>query len=144
HRPAQTLCSLSAAFAVLLFSACAQREKGASESHADETIVSTTPPFQTKEPERYRAVRTITTVSTTGQTVVTKNSMARDGELRRDEYDEGSQRVVLLTLAEGRFVLLPGEKLFANVADNEPAAHMDDEEFDSSPDRLLHTEHIAT
>ena len=56
-----------------------------SQTQSSDTIVSSTPPFQTKEPERYQAVRTITTVNADGQTVVTKTSVARDGEMRRQE-----------------------------------------------------------
>lgn len=136
--------SLSASV-LLLATACAQNQKVATESTANETVISSTPPFQTREPERYRATRTISSVDANGKTTVTKTWIARDGELRRDESENAAQRVVHLVLPEGRFVLLPEEKLFADVASaGEAQTSSDDEESDSSPDRLLHTEPINT
>lgn len=126
---------------VLLTISCAQSQKALPEA-TNETAVSATPPFQTKEPERYRATRTITTLTATGNTVTTTNQIARDGELRRDESETAGQRVVYLTLREGTFVLLPEEKLFADATNVE---HLETgDESESSPDRLLHTEPIST
>ena len=56
-----------------------------SGTQSSDTVVLSTPPFQTKEPERYHAVRTITTVNAAGETLVTKTSVVRDGEMRRHE-----------------------------------------------------------
>ncbi len=77
---------------------------------------------------------------------ITKNLIVRDGESRRDETDEGGQRVVYLDLPEGRFVLLPEDKVFADAKDvDHLASGLDsDGESESSPDRLLHTEPIST
>lgn len=125
----------------LLFASCAANQKLNTNANANATIVSATPPFETEEPESYRATRTITTVTSNGQTSITKNSIARDGELRRDESETNGQRVVYLTLPDGRFILLPDEKLFA-LATNEPATTSEDAS-DSSPDRLLHTEMVT-
>lgn len=128
---------------LLLATGCAQNQKVATETTANKTVISSTPPFETREPERYRATRTISSVDANGKTTVTKTWIARDGELRRDESENAGQRVVQLILPEGRFVLLPEEKLFADVA-GEAQTNSDDEESDSSPDRLLHTEPINT
>ncbi|HEU4836083.1 MAG TPA: hypothetical protein VFS90_16765, partial [Pyrinomonadaceae bacterium] len=75
-----------------------QTETLTNDNQSSDTVVSATPPFQTKEPERYRAVRTITTVNAAGETIVTKTSIARDGESRRLE----SNAVVYLDVPEGR------------------------------------------
>ena len=128
---------------LLLTTSCAQSQKVVPEA-ADETVVSSTPPFQTKEPERYRATRTITTVTAAGETVVTQNRIARDGELRRDESESAGQRVVYLDLREGKFVVLPNEALFADLVNTDQEEIESEENSESSPDRLLHTESIAT
>ena len=138
----KTFLAFSAAASMLLVSACAQNQSVATSETANETVVSSTPPFQTREPERYRATRTITTVTAADIEEITKNLIARDGELRREEIDAGGQRVVYLNLPEGRFVLLPEEKVFADATNVE---HLESgEESESSPDRLLHTEPIST
>jgi outer membrane lipoprotein-sorting protein len=130
-----------AAFAIL-FAACVQSQKTSPETNATTTVVSSTPPFQTEEPERYRATRTTTIVTAAGQTIITRNSIARDGELRRDETETTGHRVAYLTLPEGRFVLLPDDKSFAAVASED--LNSGEQESETSPDRLLHTETIAT
>jgi len=101
-----------------------------------ETVVSSTPPFQTKEPDRYRATRTITSVTADGKTTVTKSSTARDGEMRRTE----SERLVFLNIPEGTFVLLPDEKLYAD-GGGETGTAEDDE---ITPEKLLHDETAST
>ena len=133
---------LSLCFAVLvLTTSCAQSQKALPDA-AGETAVSATAPFQTKEPARYRATRTITSVTGTGETITTTNQIARDGELRRDDSATAGERVVYLDLREGTFVLLPQEKLFADATNVE---HLESgDESESSPDRLLHTEPIST
>jgi outer membrane lipoprotein-sorting protein len=130
--------------ALLLTVSCAQTQRVAPEAKVDQIVVSSTPPFPTKEPERYRATRTITAVSATGDTVVTRNRIARDGELRRDESESAGQRVVYLDLREGKFAVLPDAKLFADLTAADETASGDTEESESSPDRLLHTEPMAT
>ena len=137
QRPA--LVSFAAA-AILLGAACAQNQKVTTETNAN--TITSTPPFETAEPQRYHATRTITTVNANGQTAVTKYSVARDGELRRDESESNGQRVVYLTLSEGRFILLPDEKIYAAAVTNE-APNTGEQEAETSPDRLLHTELVT-
>lgn len=142
RRKQQLLASFSVALITL---SCAQNQRVATESNTNETVVSSTPPFQTKEPERYQATRTITTVTANGETTVTKNIVARDGELRRDEIELWQQRVVYLYLPEGRFLLVPGEKVFVDLTKTDGAATPGIyDESESSPDRLLHTDPAAT
>jgi outer membrane lipoprotein-sorting protein len=83
------------------------------------------PPFSTKEPERYQATRIITSVE--GDAVqtsptVTKVLIARDGDRRREEYQTATNKsLVYLEIPQGRFVLSPARKLYAdlNVADDD-------------------------
>jgi len=136
--------TLLTSFSVALIAiSCAQNQKVAMETNSNETVVSSTPPFQTKEPQRYRATRTITTVNAAGATVVTKNLVARDGELRRDETEMWQRRVVYLYLPEGKFLLVPNEKVFVDLTKTDDTSSLDDAS-ESSPDRLLHTDPIAT
>lgn len=141
----KTFAPVPVAFLLLIAASCAQNQKVATETNTNETVVSSTPPFQTKEPERYRAKRTITTVSATGETVVTGNAIARNGELRRDEPLMAPQRMVYLYLPERKFLLLPDEKAFVELTNvDQPGTSGNTDESDSSPDRLLHTEPLIT
>jgi outer membrane lipoprotein-sorting protein len=131
---------------LLVVASCSSQNKTlTSATPSPDTVVSSTPPFQTKEPERYRAVRTITAVNAEGQTLVTKTSVARDGELRRHESTSGSKTIVYLDVPEGKFVLLTDEKLYADVTDqSQISADPKDEGLESSPDALLHTDTSTT
>lgn len=137
--------AFSASAMLLLASCTTQNQKVATETTAGETVLSSTPPFQTREPERYRATRTITTVTAAGEIVVTKNSLWRNGELRREESETAGQRMVYLNLLEARFLVLVDERLFADVTNVDHTATGGNEDLsESSPDRLLHTEPIRT
>lgn len=145
--PARSSASQSFAAAVslaalVLTGACAQTQKNTTPTNSKDTVISSTPPFQTEEPEQYRANRTTTIVTAAGQTIVTKNAIVRDGERRRDETETAGHRVIYLTLPEGRFVLLPDDKSFAAVTNEDPTTA--EQESETSPDRLLHTETITT
>jgi len=124
---------------VLVFASCRSQSESITTSgnQSSDTVVSSTPPFQTKEPERYRAVRTITTVNAAGETLVTKSSVARAGELRRHE----SESVVYLDVPEGKFVLLPREKVYTDLTENRTITTDEDE---ASPERLLHEDSERT
>jgi len=127
---------------LLLFAACrSQNEPSTISSVSSETVVSSTPPFQTKEPERYRAMRITTIVTADGKTVVTKSSIARDGEMRRHESETKSKNVAYLDVPEGRFVLLPGEKVYADLATE---TNLSTAGEDISPEGLLHGEETHT
>ena len=128
--------------AMLVVACRSQNEPSTTPIVSPETVVSSTPPFQTKEPDRYHATRTITIVTADGKTVVTKNSIARDGELRRDESETSSKRVAYLDVPEGRFVLLPGDKVYADLAHETNFSPGDEEEI--SPERLLHDDAANT
>ena len=129
----------------LFLSACrSQTETAATDKPLTEVTVSSTPPFQTKEPDRYRATRTVTIVSSNGETVATKTSIARDGDLRRQTLETDGYEMIYLDLAEGRFVLLPAESVYANLADETAHTVPDGEDSDFSPDRLLHSDSSPT
>ena len=127
----------------LSLSACkSQSDLNNTNITPSETIVSSTPPFQTKEPERYRATRVVTVTFPNGEAIVTKTSIARDGDLRRNEPETSSKLVAYLDLPEGRLVLLPEEKVYADLTAEIDVATIDEEEF--TPERLLHTDTEST
>jgi len=114
--------------------------------------ISSVPPFSTKEPDRYRATRIIIIENTNaeaGSAPVTSTQsllIARDGENRREEFNSGTDAMtVYLESSAGRFLLLPGQKLYADL-NSTSAESIDDTSDDSkssgvldfSPDRLLH------
>lgn len=138
------LALISVSLALVATASCrSQSEPVANENHNSDTVVSSTPPFQTKEPDRYRATRTITTVTADGKTIVTRSSIARDGEQRWHESEVESKKIVYLDVPSGRFVLLPGERVYAEVA-ADGGVGTSDEPFESSPERLLHTDVEST
>lgn len=125
--------------ALLIVASCrAQNDSPATNTASSDTVVSATPPFQTKEPERYRATRTITNVSADGQTNVITHSIAKDGELRRFEAEFVSKKVIFLDVPEGKLLLLPDEKVYADQTNGAPSGSSYEDE--SSPERLLHTD----
>ena len=128
---------ICSSLALLIVASCrAQNDAPATNSASSDTVVSTTPPFQTKEPERYRATRTITSVTADGKTYVITHSIAKDGELRRFEVKFAS-KMIFLDLPEGKLLLLPDKKVYADQSNGPPGSSDEDE---SSPERLLHTD----
>ncbi len=82
----------------------------------------TTPPFSTKEPNRYQAIR-ITNVTGTASPENSSSSqsnqvfIARDGERRREEYSAGViGQIVHLEIPAGRFIVLPASKVYADLS----------------------------
>ena len=130
------ICSL---LMFLIAASCrSQNDSPAANSASSDTVVSATPPFQTREPERYRATRIITNVTADGKTNVTKYSIEKDGEFRRIETELVSGKVIFLIGPQGKFVLLPDQKVYVDQADGAvPGASYEDE---SSPEGLLHLE----
>jgi hypothetical protein len=119
------------------------------ESSRSETITSSTPPFPTKEPERYQATRVIRTgESSPGSSdlsaVETRSSttfIARDGDKRREEYHSRSgEKIVYLEIPPRRFVLLPANKTYADLdaVQGETEASNLQNEAEISPDRLIY------
>ena len=114
---------------------------------ANSDVVTSTPPFATKEPDRYQATRTITSTETVtapnpvNETRTTTVLIMRDGQQRREEHEGGSVgSIVYLELAAGRFVLLPRVKLYADLSleTSDPGLRNPQLELDEvSPDLLL-------
>ena len=62
--------------------------------------------------------------------------------MRRSESEVGSRKMVYLEVPEGRFVLLPDEKIYADLAGEASPGMGEDEEV--SPEGLLHAEESQT
>src|SRR5712671_314057 len=115
----------------------------AASSTPDDKSVSSIPPFQTREPARYQAVRISTFSKASGESVVTTTAIAKEGDTRRDEYENGGKKLVYLDLIEGRFILLPDAKLYASVGTEAGSdvdlSNQEDILPEISPNRLLDT-----
>jgi outer membrane lipoprotein-sorting protein len=136
---------LSLSLCVLAVASCrTANESATNATPKTDTVVSTTPPFKTKEPDRYAATRTITIFNSNGEQVVTKTLIARDGPMRREDEETASIRVVYLELPEGRFILLPDQRVYASTGDDAAASSLSEETDENSPDRLLHIDPIST
>ena len=93
-------------------------------------------------------MRTITLSKTVGEIIVMRTSIAKDGNRRRDEYETGTEKIVYLDLPDGRFILLPAAKLYADVSGEAASARdLSDLKGGSeagSPDLLLNADRIET
>ena len=127
---------------VLLSSCSSKPQAGPTNSQSKDLIVSSTPPFQTKEPQHYQAIRTITFTDSSGSAITQKTTIARSEIFRREETENNDfATVVFLESDKGRFVLLPEQKIYSEITDASP---IDPTEFESSPERLLHPDAIST
>jgi outer membrane lipoprotein-sorting protein len=137
---------IAIALALVILPSCKFHNQ--STTNASTITVSSTPPFQTKEPERYQAVRSMTFSKAGSAPVETETLLAKDGDMRRDEYQtEANHRIVYLDLPAGRFILLPEAKLYADLS-SEAVGGLDssdrqDIESESSADRLLNADPIT-
>jgi hypothetical protein len=106
---------------------------------------SSTPPFATKEPERYQAVRVITTsgdATDANSPQIGRTLIARDGDRRREDYESpAGETISYLQLPEGNYVLLPAKKLYAELKPVGEGSKAGEREAstppDFSPDKLL-------
>jgi hypothetical protein len=111
---------------------------------------SETPPFSTREPDCYQAVRTITSSETgSSQSRITKIKIARDGSMRREEYETApGDSLVYLEIPAGRFVLLPSARLMADLNETSPSSPVElplqVADGDLSTDRLLNQIAVET
>ncbi len=125
--------------ALLIIASCrAQNDSQVTNKASSDTVVSTTPPFKTKEPDRYRATRTMTTVTADGKTNVIRHTIAKDGELRRFEAEFVDLMTVYINLPEAKFLLFPDQKVYSDLAEGLPPDSSYEDEI--SPERLLHTD----
>ncbi|MDT4956000.1 MAG: hypothetical protein QOJ02_4138 [Acidobacteriota bacterium] len=112
----------------------------------EETLA--TPPFATKEPERYQALRVITSSagkeansSGAADSLDSQTFIARDGDRRREDYETpAGTKVSFLQLPNGTYVLLPEKKMYAELkpgAGSASEGRMESVPPDFSPDKLL-------
>ncbi|HET8780838.1 MAG TPA: hypothetical protein VFM63_00360 [Pyrinomonadaceae bacterium] len=130
---------------VLAIASCrTASETTSNQNSASDTVVSITPPFQTKEPEHYSATRTITTSGPNGEKYVFSTLIGRDGPTRRDESASEQTRIVYLDSPESRLILWPERKLYAVIDGYYAGPPEEDEPEDNSPDSLLHADPVGT
>ena len=106
---------------------------------------SSTPPFTTKEPERYQAVRVITTSGAGSEATAetaqgSRTLIARDGNRRREDYEANAgEKISYLQLPGATYVLLPAKKLYAELKPEAEGAGSKQASVppDFSPDKLL-------
>jgi len=128
---------------VTLFCSCTTKRSESATPKPSTRVLSTTPPFKTKEPDRYQAVRSITFVdSNGGAPIVTTASIARYGDLRRSEENGG--RLVYLDLAGRSFIVFPQEKIYAETTGTPSTNQPEDAALDGSDDNYVHTAPIES
>jgi len=130
---------LAALVCLLAITSCRTASEPASNNPAIDTIVSTVPPFKTKEPERYSATRTVTSFDSKGEKLVESWLIGRDGLIRREESASKQTRIVYLDSPKGRFILWPEQKVYA-VLEGDWGSTVPEEIEEDSPDRLLHVD----
>jgi hypothetical protein len=126
---------------MLVSLACSARKAdvGPATNSSDITVAAV-PPYSTKEPDRYRALRTVTTALQSGQKVITTTLIIRDGERRREEYqNSASTTVVYLDIPQGRFALSPDNKLFAELSAGQVLS-IPEPDQQIAPEALVHTD----
>lgn len=147
----RTLITLFLLTLLLTSASCKKSDVAGNQNAADakagaaNEATAATPPFATKEPERYQAVRVIRGEG--GASDLSKDAagertrIARDGERRREDYEPAAgEKFSYLQLPEGIYVLLPAKKLYAELKTEtgglggERAASVPP---DFSPDKLL-------
>ena len=133
----RTACLFLLTFSLLMMSAACKRSGVTNSSDGTDATgssaevaesPSSTPPFSTKEPERYQARMVIKgslgdeVASVPGLSSLTNNqvTIARDGDKRRVDYDLlPGMRMSYLQLPTGNFILLPARKVYAEIKQEE-------------------------
>jgi outer membrane lipoprotein-sorting protein len=116
----------------------AGNQNGASAGNIAVGEETTSPPFATREPERYQATRVITgSVDGEADAVNSQTFIARDGDKRREDYESpAGLKLSLLQLAGANYVLLPAKKIYAELT-ADASATGESVPPDFSPDKLL-------
>jgi hypothetical protein len=110
-------------------------------------VVASSPPFPTKEPDRYQA-KIVTSFSFPGSQSSLAASIgslrkeifvARDGLNRRQDFElTPGTRLTVIESEKGRFLLLPSKKLYAELKDDDLVSGSAQSETPGlSPNRLL-------
>lgn len=121
----------------------ANANQGAANQSVAANETSTTPPFSTKEPDRYQATMVITgslggASGTPGASGLTNReiAVARDGQNRRvDTEPSPGMKVSFLQTAAGSYILMPEQKVYAEF--NMGGSNSSQATPDFSPDKLL-------
>lgn len=93
---------------------CSSKRDQPAPPTSPSSVFLSSPPFKTKEPNTYQAVRSLTFTSSDGsEQTVTTVALVKDGEMRREEETSRSKRLVYLEIPGGRFLLLPDQKIYA-------------------------------
>lgn len=85
---------------------------------AEETLA--TPPYASKEPDRYQAIRVITSGGAenagSGGSFKSETFIARDGERRREDYEAvAGMKVSFVQLPNATYLILPEKKIYAEL-----------------------------
>jgi hypothetical protein len=118
----------------------AGNQNGAANGNVATGEETTSPPFATKEPERYQATRVITGGGGGGEAdaVNSQTMIARDGDKRREDYDSpAGLKLSLLQLPGASYVLVPSKKIYAELTEENAGGRDDSVPADFSPDKLL-------
>jgi len=95
------------------------------------------PPFSTKEPRRYQATRITTSQTPGSQPNVSRVTIIRDGDRRREEYDLDGLSIIYLEHPDAKYSLFPAEKIYADLNGEEEIATPSDLTTEFSLDRLM-------
>ena len=147
----RTLVTLLLLTLLLITASCKKSDVAVNQNAAGGTAggandaTSSTPPFATKEPERYQAVRVIKggagAEAAPNDVSGERTLIARDGDLRREDYESSAgEKISYLRRPEGTYVLLPAKKLYAELRPEADGGTSEDGSSvppDFSPDRLL-------
>ena len=114
------LLTVSLVLVLILVSGC-NRSESTPPTRDSESVVSSLPPFKTKEPERYRAKRITTSEeyrSGSSQTAsrTTTTFIFRSGVNRREEYESENEKLIYLENVNGRFIIAPALKSYADLS----------------------------
>lgn len=102
-----------------------------------------TPPFSTREPDRYQAIRVFTGGGGPGSPDSINGSVliARDGDRRREEFEFGGAKASYLILPSGNYLLWPDKKIYAELTSGRGGSGNENAiPPDFSPDKLLNQE----
>jgi outer membrane lipoprotein-sorting protein len=128
--------------AALLCSCNSKPRQVTPQTPAREQSVPSHPPFVTREPEKYQAERLYTFTNSNGNSDVRRSFIARNGDLRREEFQQNDQKVILLEKNGDRILILPDLKIYAHVNGSTETADLTEMEF--SPQRLLSMSNLVS
>jgi outer membrane lipoprotein-sorting protein len=132
---------------VLVLCSCKRETASQQNNSAHDLPVSTTPPFATREPPRYRAVRTITSFESGSDTPrVSKTVITRDGPRRREESESvNGQKIIYIETPGGAFILAPSAKVMTMTSQRPTASDFPQAvDVEPSADRLLNEVSVET